>query len=539
MTMYNRFFVDLVLGLVLCLGLIITSAAFASSTSSSKLVGSKLAFERYTISAPFNVSLPVIVVDIVENEGASVDELVVIGVDELKQTWLAVYVLDDKTQQFILLDKLLLADEFFAFDVSENKQEVYFLAKHKVASLQYHASKSSDLNRGDDLSTGLYFQHKQDVNSIFLLNKASFIAKIDFIQDVNNDGIDDIILPDFEQTNLWLGSTNDSEYYYQAIAINTEAELIRGSVNFSPTKLFLADLNADGLQDIAWVSKGSINYFGQTVIGKFSSQQKTLALAETIYGLDWWQIREADGQSPDQSDLTHRVVEQIKDVNGDGLADVIVRFTQSSGVLDKTNNYEFYFGFTNKSNKSNEHGQLEFPNTPNTVIQAEGTLMGLKIIDVNNDNKLEVLLSSFELSVSNLIGALMSGGIDQNVLLFALNGQDVYSDDALISKEVELSFSLTSGQSGQPIVMLTDVNGDTLQDLVLSPGENKVKVFLGQNSARLFSREASKHKFLLPKNGALFRHDDINHDGKEDFIMRYGRLDNESMANKITILMVK
>jgi len=524
--MYTRFFV----GLVFCLGLITTSTVFANS---SKLVDTKLAFEHYTISAPFNVSLPVIAVDIVPNEGTPVDELVVIGVDELKKTWLAVYVFDEKAQQFILLDKLLLADEFFAFDVSDNKQGLYFLAKNKVVSLQYRTPKNSELNNSDNLSVGLYFQHKQDVNSIFLLNKASFITKTDFIQDVNNDGIDDIILPDFEQTNLWLGSTNAPEYYYQAIAINTQAELIRGSVSFSPTKLFLADLNVDGLQDIAWISKGSINYFSQTVIGKFSSSQKKLALAGAIYGLDWWQLREADGQSPDQSDLTHRVVEQIKDVNGDGLVDVIVRFTQSSGVLDRTNNYEFYLGYRN------ENGQLEYPKTPNTVIQADGTLTGLKIIDVNNDNKFEVLLSSFELSISNIIGALLSGGIDQNVLLFALNDNDAYEEDALISKEVELSFSLTSGQSGQPIVLLTDVNGDDLQDLILSAGKERLKIFLGRKSSKLFNRKASKHKLLLPKNGALFEHADLNHDGKEDFIMRYGRLDDESMANKVTILMVK
>lgn len=523
--MHNRFFVNLVLGLVSCVGLITASEVFAAS---SKLVGTKVAFERHQITAPFKVSLPVIAVDIVPDEGTPIDELVVIGVDELKQTWLAMYVFDEKSQQFILLDKLLLADEFFAFDVSENKQGLYFLAKHSVVSLKYRTSKNSD-----NLPVGLYFQHKQDVNSIFLLNKSSFITKTDFIQDVNNDGIDDIILPDFEQTNLWLGSTSTPEYYYQAIAINTEAELIRGSVNFSPTKLFLADLNVDGLQDIAWISKGTINYFSQTVIGKFSSSQKTLALAEAIYGLDWWQLREADGQSPDQSDLTHRVVEQIKDVNGDGLVDVIVRFTQSSGVLDRANNYEFYLGYTN------ENDQLEFPKTANTVIKADGTLTGLKIVDANNDNKFEVLLSSFELSVSNIIGALLSGGIDQNVLLFALNNNDVYEEDAVISKEVELSFSLTSGQSGQPIVLLTDVNGDDSQDLILSSGEDRLNVFLGQKSSKLFNRKASKHKLLLPKNGALFEHADLNHDGKEDFIMRYGRLDDESMANKVTILMVK
>ena len=304
-------------------------------------------------------------------------------------------------------------------------------------------------------------------------------------------------------------------------------------MNFNPTNLFFADFNVDGLQDIAWISKGSINYFSQTASGGFSVTQKNLVLADTIHGVNWWQIRESDGESLDQSNLIHRVVEQIKDINGDGLVDVIVRFTQSSGVLDRINDYEFYFGFTN------ENGQLEFPKAANTVIQAEGTLTGLKIIDVNNDNKLEVLLSSFELSVSNIIGALLSGGIDQNVLLFSLNSHDIYEDDALLSEEVELSFSLTSGQSGQPIVLLTDINGDDLQDLILSSGEDRLKIFLGQNTSRLVNRKASKYKLLLPKNGELFGHSDINHDGKEDLIMRYGRLDDESMANKVTILMVR
>lgn len=536
--MYNWFSVNSVLGLIVCLGFTAASPVFASI---NKLIGSKLAFEHYTISAPFKVSLPVIAVDIVVNEESPIDELVVIGQDELDQTWLAVYAFNEKSNGFILLDKLLLANEFFAFDVSKNTQGLYFLAKNKVVSLKYNG----DTNKDDSLKSGLYFQHQQSVKSIFLLNKSNFMTEKDFIQDVNKDGLDDIVLPDFEQTNLWLASKNTQGYFYQHLAISTQVELSRGGVSFQPINLFFADFNLDSRQDIAWITKGKINYFSQTEEGKFSSEPKNLNLAETIYGLHWWQIREPDGESPDQSNLTHRVVEEIKDINGDGLVDVIVRFTQSSGVLDRANNYEFYFGFANKGNKSNksskenESSQLEFPKTPNTVIQAEGTLTGLKIIDVNEDNKFEVLLSSFELSVSNIIGALLSGGIDQNVLLFALNDNDIYEDDALISKEVELSFSLTSGQSGQPIVLLTDVNGDKFQDLILSSGEEKLNIFLGKNNSRLFNRKASKHKIALPKNGELFEHSDINHDGKEDFIMRYGRLDDESMANKVTILMVK
>lgn len=520
--MHYRFLV----GLIFCLGFSTTSPVFASS---NKLVGSKLGFEHYNITAPFKVSLPVIAVDIVANEESSVDEIVVIGHDESNQTWLAAYVFDEKTNSFNLLDKMLLADEYFAFDVSENKQGLYLLAKNKVVTLKYNANSKE----GEHLQSGLFLQHKQNINSIFLLNEASFIANKDFIQDVNKDGLDDIILPDFEQTNLWLSSKNAKESYSQHLAINTQVELSRGGVIFKPITLFFADFNQDKRQDIAWVSKGNINYFSQNMEGKFSPQDKKLNLSETIYGLNWWEIRESDGEIPDQSNLTHRVVEQIKDINGDGLVDVIVRFTQSSGVLDKANDYEFYLGYLNQNK------QLEFPQKPTTVIKADGTLTGLKIIDVNEDDKFEVLLSSFELSVSNIIGALLSGGIDQNVLLFSLNDDNSYEEDAIISKEVELSFSLTSGQSGQPIVLLSDVNGDELQDLILSSGEEKLAIFLGNSSSGLFNRKASKHKMLLPKNGALFEHHDINHDGKEDFVMHYGRLDDESMANKVTILMVK
>jgi len=524
--MHYRLLVGLILGLTFCLGFSVASPVFASS---SELIGSKFGFDRYTITAPFKVSLPVIAVDIVANEQSSVDEIVVIGHDESNQTWLAAYVFNGKTNSFKLLDKMLLTDEYFAFDVSENKEGLYFLAKNKVVTLKYNANLKED----ESLQSGLYLQHKQNINSIFLLNESSFIAKKDFIQDVNKDGLDDIILPDFEQTNLWLSSKSAQGSFAQHLAINTQVELSRGGVTFKPITLFFADFNQDDRQDIAWVTKGNINYFSQNIKGNFSPQLEKLNLAESIYGLNWWEIRESDGSSPDQSNLTHRVVEQMKDINGDGLVDVIVRFTQSSGVLDRANDYEFYLGYMNQNK------QLEFPKTPNTVIQAEGTLTGLKIIDVNEDDKLEVLLSSFELSVSNIIGALLSGGIDQNVLLFALNDDNSYEEDALISKEVELSFSLSSGRSGQPIVLLSDVNGDDLQDLILSSGEEKLAIFLGNSSSGLFNRKASKHKMLLPKNGSLFEHHDINHDGKEDFVMHYGRLDDESMVNKVTILMVK
>lgn len=522
--MYNRFLVSFIFFSLF----IVVPATFANSTDSTKPASTTLDFQHYSITAPFKVSLPIIPVDLV-NGKSSFDELVLIGVDELNQTWLAVYTFTEKSDEFVLLDKIVISDEYFAFDVSEDRKGLYFLAKDKVVVLNY----DSELKEDSNLKSGLYFEHKQEISSIFLLPNSKFISKKDFIQDVNKDGYDDIVLPDFGKTNLWLFSEDDVVPMYQHLAIETQIELERGGVKFTPTTLFFADFNLDNRQDVAWVSKGYINYFSQNNDGKFSITAEKIALADTIYGVNWWHIKEADGENLDQSNLIHRAVEEIKDINGDGLSDVVVRFTQSSGVLDRTNDYEFYLGYIN------QEGQLAYSTIPNTVIKAEGTLTDLKIIDVNKDEKFEVLVSSFELSVSNIIGALLSGGIDQNVLIFALDDENRYEEDALISKEVELNFSLTSGQSGEPIVRLSDVNGDGLQDLVLSSGQDRLVVFLGNQSSKLFSRKGKKFKVVLPANGELFEHYDLNHDGKEDFIMRYGRLDDESLVNKVTILLVK
>ena len=527
--MYSRFLVSVIAGVIFLLGF--TSCIV--SANEKKLVNTKLAFEHYTITAPFKVSLPIIALDLVVNTSSSVDELAVIGEDEQGQTWLAVYYLKEDLQEqvnaFSLLEKIKLPNEYFAFDVSENSGGLYFLAKNKVVSLKYNG----DVKANDDSTSSLYFQDIKSVNSIFLLSESNFITKKDFIQDVNKDGQDDIILPDFEQTNLWLSSKTHSEQFYQHLAIKAQVELERGGILFKPTRLFLADFNLDERADIAWVSKGVINYFSQNEDNQFSIEKQEIALVDSIYAVHWWDMRESSGEQLDQSNITHRAVEEVKDINGDGLVDVIVKFTKSSGVLDRVNDYEFYLGYINKDKK------LAFPKIPNTVIKAEGTLTGLQIIDVNKDERFEVLLSSFELSVSNIIGALLSGGIDQNILLFALNNDNSYEEDALISKEVELNFSLTSGKSGQPVGLLSDVNGDGFQDLILSSDDDELSIFMGNNTSKLFNKKASKHKVLLPENGELFTKHDINHDGKEDFIMHYNRLDDESMANKITILMVK
>ena len=505
----------------------LTIFAFCLFTSTAQASSKQSLFSIYNIETPFVINQPIIAANLIDNTS---DELLAFGNDEQKQTWLAIYVLDKQTKSYQLYKKQVIPKKYFAYDlsdfISDDKSKLrtlYFLAKDEVVHFQI----SPVINNNESKP----FISKQKVSSMYLVNSEEFISRKNFIQDVNQDGKDDIYLPHFEQINLWL-SQCCGQLHYQPLPLASFIEHDSSKVTFNQRQLFFADFNFDKKQDLAWIKQGRIEYFAQTTNGQFSSTPQEIIINNSIYGLNWWHIKEADGDNLDQSKLAHRMVEQLKDVNGDGLIDLVVRFTQSSGVLDRTNEYEFYFGQQAKDNLS----QIVFAQLPDTVIKAEGTLVGLKIIDINDDDKFEVMLSSFELSLTNIIGALISGGIDQNVLLFSLNNQDNFEDKAIASKDVELSFSLSNGRSGQPIVQLADINGDELQDLILSDDEDTLKVYLGKSGKRKFAKKPLKQDMLLAKDGQFVKSHDVNQDGKQDFIMSYTRLDEGNMLNTFTIL---
>ncbi len=186
-----------------------------------------------------------------------------------------------------------------------------------------------------------------------------------------------------------------------------------------------------------------------------------------------------------------------------------------------------------------KNGVLSFDKEPNTNISAEGTLSDLKLIDMNNNKKLEVLVSSFDIGVSQIIGALMSGSIGQDVFVFSLDAENKFGDEPIFEEEVSLSFSLSSGQSGQPVIITMNTNGDKQKDILLSVGEKRLNIFHGlekNEEGELFNSRSKRQKTKVPAEGSMIIANDLNKDGRDEIIMRYGKQDDEKLKNKIVIL---
>lgn len=173
------------------------------------------------------------------------------------------------------------------------------------------------------------------------------------------------------------------------------------------------------------------------------------------------------------------------------------------------------------------------------MITADGTIGTLEIVDIDGDKRSEVLVSSFDIGVSQIIGALLSGSIDQDIYIFQLNEEGLYPEDPIVDKEVEMTFSLSSGKSGEPVVKLADLNGDGLKDLVVSSGESRLKIYPGTRKKRIFEKRSQRIKVDVPKQGSYVAVADINTDGKEDLIVRYGRQDDKELTNKLVLLIAE
>lgn len=485
-------------------------------------------FKEHSIIAPFKLTHSLMAIDLLPTAGK---EIVTFSVDDFDNRWLMVYSYDEETTSYMEVDRQQLPKTLYSFDITKpvdnQLQTLYFLS---INSLSSDSISSNSLYRYSiQNATESRFKAIKEISSFAMGGGNQYLAKGEFLVDLNNDKLVDIYLPDFKNIHI-LTAQSDGTFKSQSLPIKPQVELSNNSAKYTQTQLYFSDVNFDQLIDIIKVGEGEFEYFLQNADQSFSQQPHIQPLNKLISGIDWWNKRSADGEELDQSNLAYKKVEQFKDINNDGIIDMVVRHTRSSGVLDRSNDYEIYLGI-------NKLGLLTYNDEPNSTIKADGTLTGFKFVDIDNDNKYEVVLAGFDIGLSQIIGALLSSSIDQDVYLFKMDEEGNFDPDRNISKEVELSFSISSGTSGSPVVELADINGDGLKDLLLSQGDSKLRIYMGVRSKRLFARRAEKHKMLIPKQGDMFGTEDINGDGKADVLIKYGREDDKKLERIFKVLL--
>jgi hypothetical protein len=100
-----------------------------------------------------------------------------------------------------------------------------------------------------------------------------------------------------------------------------------------------------------------------------------------------------------------------------------------------------------------------------------------------------------------------------------------------------MKINLSSGVQTFPLIEMLDIDGNQIDDLLLSDDDDAIKIHLAKTaSAPSYERRGSKFDFDMPSNNNRIVDADLNGDGKDDLVVTYTKADGDTKLNQVTVL---
>jgi hypothetical protein len=473
---------------------------------------------------PFDIRTLRVVIDNVDGmvvtdfTGDDTQDILLLGRNNNKQKQLQIITLNNgqvANQVPVIVE---LDDQVLFYDTAKlagsGKTSLVFLLPGKVVRFDRVDHKLHTLVQ----SGSIYRQSRE---------RTTAIGQLKLMHDVNGDGLSDIVLPDFDQTKVFIQQPNGSFSAEQAIDMLAERRLFRNnSAVYISSQLYVSDFNFDEQIDLVYRVKSELHVFLQRN-GVFATKALVIPMDLALPLTD-----DYDNLDKDHSDRVTHSFYKLIDLNNDRVLDLITQVTKSSGLLDKTSQYQFYFGQKGKQG-------VHFLKQPHSVASAPGLQFELTLVDFDADEQLDLVSPSYDLGIGSIISSLFSSSADLDIAFHSLKNNNSYHSKPNLEKELTVDFDLSSGQEVYPLLKVNDFNGDGLKDLLMGYGTKKMYLYHGVKSKKLFARRAQKVSIKLPKNGQFVAVKDLNNDGKTDLVIRYDKLDGKSLHNQLKVLVAQ
>jgi hypothetical protein len=351
-----------------------------------------------------------------------------------------------------------------------------------------------------------------------------------FTGNINNDGIDDIVMVLREQNKVIIFSSNKADSSYQNKSF---------SVNYYPEKMIIGDISGDNINDLVIFGKLSS---GVTVIrgkkGNAFQNPETIFLSVPISDLsiislnadmipdvvvrkwlsndDVFYFGIGDLQFSEQTTLSYgqdSVLSAFQDLNGDNITDVVVASTQLSALLiyhgDGLGNLSRAQIITLQDNiKDLLLGSVHSRSFPDIVTRDAGERNFSVLINTDSGQFYDAIVLGMPYSHNDITLCDINGdGFDEVVLMDVSSGRYTIawnSHTARIPSEDDMML-VGNDPSG---VSVTDLNADGVDDIFVSnSGSNTISIIMGSLTKGMhsqFSVETAKS----PTNVTVYSHHD-------------------------------
>ncbi|MCP3981452.1 MAG: VCBS repeat-containing protein [bacterium] len=382
------------------------------------------------------------------------------------------------------------------------------------------------------------------VTSDFSPPPGGAILHVDVTRDVNGDDRDDLVVPDSHGFRVFIQMEGGAFADPVKLGPSTGMPRIYGADGYRydpwvPGRLHEMDYDRDGRGDLAFWNEDHFEVHHQDEHGLFAEAATTFT-TDVIFDSDELaslaapqgvRSRRKDHMPP--GDLTGRVLHRLTDMNGDGVADLVVFSLEGGSLWSMHSTYEVHFGTPSP-------GGTEFAPDISTAIRSDGICFGMEQHDFDRDGQADMMLTIIDPDLLKVIGMLIDAFLTHSVSLdleFYRMKDGIYPAKPNTTRQAR-SDTPRKGEdrSSFPAVLIGDVNGDHRSDLLVGRSRREMRVFLGVPGPDLFARRPQRVSVAMPRDEEHTWLVDLNRDGKQDILMHHP---STTEPHRVTMLIAR
>ena len=368
------------------------------------------------------------------------------------------------------------------------------------------------------------------------------IPHVDLTRDVNNDDRDDLVVPDFDGFWVFIQMSDGAFADPVKIGPSTEMGRILGADGYrynpwSQSRVHEMDYNRDGRSDLVFWNEDHFEVHLQDELGLFDPSSKTFTtdIAFDSDNLDTL----ATG------DMMGKVLHSLTDLNGDGVADLVVFSLEGRRISRKHSAYEVHFGAPTPD------GGTVFAPEVGARFKSDGRIqIRMDRHDFDGDGQGDLMFTTIEVGyLESSLWKRMKGFMGDDIWLdlefyrmegglypdkpnairrIALDGVPSHREPGWVPLDIVLRGGKHESRRTQKswprafnmLLLVGDVTGDGRSDLFIGKNTpNGMDVIVGVPGLDLFARRPQDVPVVVPNDEEYAWLVDLNKDGKQDILM--------------------
>jgi hypothetical protein len=370
---------------------------------------------------------------------------------------------------------------------------------------------------------------------------------VDITRDVNGDDRDDLVVPDID--GFWVfvqtpGGTFADPVKLAPSAAGVGKTLAGRGYRYAPWeqgRVHEMDYDHDGRSDLVFWNEDHFEVHRQDERGLFAPTATTFTTDVAFDSDDRASLAAPQGVRNRRRDhmppgrMTGRVLHSLTDMNGDGVADLVIFSLEVKSMWSARSSYEVHYG------SPTEQGGTAFAADVGTEIRSNGLPVGAGPRDIDHDGEVDMLYTTIGIgpfkTIGMIVGTLVTRSLSLKLTFYRMEDGAYPSSPSTTRKAKALPLKESGERSAIfPSVLIGDVNGDKRSDLLVQKGRKELRVFLGVPGTDLFAKRPQRVVLDMPNEEHTWLVD-LDRDGMQDVLMHHTSSAGE--PQRVTLLIAR